>query len=121
MLVGCNEKRFIAALVDDFDCFHGKKGFVVLTKSFVKIEITKTFCYNKVFSSINKTFVAAANFLVEATKNSLVPNFVAVTKPFFFRVQARIFLYEVTIHTLPRLKYTRLVSVRSSHLPFKMH
>jgi len=35
-------------------------------------------------SSINKTFVAAAKFLIEATKNSFVaPNFVAVTKPFF--------------------------------------
>jgi len=29
--------------------------------------------------------------------------------------------FEVTIYTLPRLKYIRLVSVRSSHLPFKMH
>jgi len=36
------------------------------------------------FSSIKKRFVAAAKFLVEATKNSfVVPNFVAVTKPFF--------------------------------------
>jgi len=25
---------------------HGKKGFVIITKSFVKIEITKTFRYN---------------------------------------------------------------------------
>jgi len=31
-----------------------------------------------------KRWVAAAKFLVEATKNSFVfPNFVAVTKPFF--------------------------------------
>jgi len=29
--------------------------------------------------------VAAAKFLVAATKNLLVPNFVAVPKPFFFR------------------------------------
>jgi len=36
---------------------HGIKGFVIPTKSFVKIEITKMFCYNnKMFSSINKTF-----------------------------------------------------------------
>ena len=65
--------------------FHGKKGFVILTKSFVKIGITKTFCYNnKMFSSINKTLVAAVKFLVAATKIlSVVPNFVAVTKPFF--------------------------------------
>jgi len=33
------------------------KGFVILTKSFVKIWITKTYCYNnKMFSSVNKTF-----------------------------------------------------------------
>jgi len=31
------------------------------------------------------------------------------------------FFIEMTIHTLPHLKYTKLVSVRSSHLPFKMH
>jgi len=35
---------------------HGKKGFVIPTRSFVKIGITKIFCYNKMFSSINKTF-----------------------------------------------------------------
>jgi len=37
------------------------------------------------FSSINKTrLVAAAKFLVAATKNLfVVPNFVAATKPFF--------------------------------------
>ena len=36
---------------------HGIKGFVIPTKSFVKIGTTKIFCYNnKMFSSINKTF-----------------------------------------------------------------
>jgi len=35
---------------------HGIKGFVIPTKSFVKIGITKIFYYNKMFSSINKTF-----------------------------------------------------------------
>jgi len=36
---------------------HGIKGFVIPTKSFVKIGITKIFCYsNEVFSSINKSF-----------------------------------------------------------------
>jgi len=35
---------------------HGIKGFVIPTKSFVKIGITKIFCYNnKMFSSIIKT------------------------------------------------------------------
>ena len=40
-----------------FKLTHGIKGFVIPTKSFVKIGITKIFCYNnKMFSSINKTF-----------------------------------------------------------------
>jgi len=35
----------------------GEKGFVIPTKSFVKIGLTKIFCCNnKMFSSINKTF-----------------------------------------------------------------
>jgi len=29
--------------------------------------------------------------------------------------------YEVTTHTLPHFKCIRLVSMRSSYLPFKMH
>jgi len=44
------------------------------------------FCYNKMFSYINKTFGLEAKFLVAATNNLFVgPNFVAVTKPFFSR------------------------------------
>jgi len=64
---------------------HGRKGFVLPTKSFVKIGTTKIFCYdNKMFSSIKKRLVAAAKFLAAATKKLfVVPNFVAVTKPFF--------------------------------------
>jgi len=64
---------------------HGKKGFVILTKSFVKIGITKTFPYNKKCLVLStKRLVAAAKFLVAATKIlSVVPDFVAVTKPFF--------------------------------------
>jgi len=65
---------------------HGIKGFVIPTTSFVKLGITKIFCYNnKIFSSVKKTrLVAAAKFLVAATKNlPVVPNFIAVTKPFF--------------------------------------
>jgi len=56
----------------------------MLTKLFVKIVITKTFCYNnKIFSSVNKTFDCCSEFLVAATKNLfVVPNF-AATKPFF--------------------------------------
>jgi len=64
---------------------HGKKGCVILTKSFVKIGVTNTFCYNnKMFSSVNKTFGCCSEILVAATKIlSVVPNFVAVTKSFF--------------------------------------
>jgi len=64
---------------------HGIKGFVIPTKSFVEIELTKIFCFNnKMFSLSTKRLVAAAKFLVNATKNVfVVPNFVAVTKPFF--------------------------------------
>jgi len=40
----------------------GKKGFVIRTKSFVKIGIAKIFYYNnKMFSSINKTFGCCCN------------------------------------------------------------
>jgi len=35
---------------------HGIKGFVIPTKSFVKIGITKIFYNNKIFSPINNTF-----------------------------------------------------------------
>jgi len=68
---------------------HGKKGFVTPTKSFVKIGITKIFCYNKMFGSINKTIDCCGKILVAATKILfVVPNVVAVTKPFFFRVKS---------------------------------
>ena len=64
-----------------YTVFSRKKCFVIPTKSFVKIGIAKVFCYNKMFTSINKLF---GSFLVEAIKNSFaVPNFVPVTKPFF--------------------------------------
>ena len=64
---------------------HGKKGFVILTKSFVQIGITKTFCYNnKMFSSVNKTFGCCSKIFGCSNKFlSVVPNFNAVTKPFF--------------------------------------
>ena len=39
-----------------FNTKHGKKDFVIPTKSFVKIGMIKIFCYNnKIFSSVNKT------------------------------------------------------------------
>ena len=65
---------------------HRKKGFVIPTKSFVKIGITKIFfvATTKCLFLSTKRLVAAAKFLIEATKNSFVVlNFVAVTKPFF--------------------------------------
>ena len=65
---------------------HGMKGFVIPTKSFVKIGMTKIFCYNnKMFSSINKTFGCCSKiFGCSNKKLFVVPNFVAVTKHFFF-------------------------------------
>jgi len=49
------------------------------TKSFVKIGIAKILCYNnKMFAYINKTFGCS-----NKKKIFVVPNFVAVTKPFF--------------------------------------
>jgi len=69
---------------------HRIKGFVIPTKSFDKIGMAKIFCYNnKMFSSISaKRLVAAAKFLIAATKKIfVVPNFVALTKPFFPRLQ----------------------------------
>jgi len=61
------------------------KGFVMPTKSFVKIGITKIFCYNnKMFSSTNKTFGCCSKIFGRSNKKLfVVPNFVAVTKPFF--------------------------------------
>jgi len=63
---------------------HGKKGFVIPTKPLVKIGITKILCYNKMFGSINKTFGCCGK--IRGCSNKIVfvvPNFVAVTKPFF--------------------------------------
>ena len=48
---------------------HGKKCFVILTKSFVKIGIAKTFCYNKMFSSVNKTFGCCSKIFGCSNKN----------------------------------------------------
>jgi len=61
------------------------KRFCYTKKSCVKIGITKTFCYNnKMFSSINKTFGFCSKIFGCSNKNLfVVPNFVAVTKPFF--------------------------------------
>ena len=73
-------------LVPDEVHLHGIKGFVIPTKSFVKIGITKIFYVTttKCLLLSRKRLVAAAKFLVAATKKLfVVPNFVAVTKPFF--------------------------------------
>jgi len=65
---------------------YGKKGFVIPVKSFVKIGITKIFCYNnKIFCLVvsTKRLVAAAKFLFEATKNRLLPLICCRKKHFF--------------------------------------
>jgi len=58
---------------------------VIPTKSFVKIGITKIFCYNnKIFGSINKTLGCCSKIFGFSNKKKIfVPNFVAATKPFF--------------------------------------
>ena len=64
--------------------FTEKKGFVIPTKQFVKIGITKYFVTTNCLVLSTKRLVAAAKFLVAATKKLfVVSNFVAVTKPFF--------------------------------------
>jgi len=58
-----------------------------------------------------KRSVAAAKFLVKATKNSfVVPNFVAVTKP-FFSVQAELSVNIARHLTLPNLTLLNLSSL----------
>jgi len=71
---------------------HGKKGFVIPRKSFVEVGITKIFCYiNKMFGSINKTFGCCGKTFGCSNKSFIVPNSVAVTKPFFsVRLQSAI-------------------------------
>jgi len=72
---------------------HGIKGFVIPTKLFIKIGIAKIFCYNiKMLSSINKTFGCCSKIFGCSNKKIFdVPNFVAVTKPFFSRDGYRIY------------------------------
>jgi len=49
---------------------HVIKGFVIPTKSFVKIGITKISCYNnKMFSYINKTFGSCGKIFGCSNKN----------------------------------------------------
>ena len=50
-----------------------KKGFVISTKSFVKIGITKIFCYNKMFSSIKENvWLLQQNFWLRQQKIHLL-------------------------------------------------
>jgi len=65
---------------------HGKKGFVIPTKSFVKIGIAKIFCYNnKMFGSINKTFGCCGKIFGYRNKNFIYPLFYCRYKTIFFR------------------------------------
>ena len=70
-----------------FICHHGIKGFVISTKSFVKIGITKIFCYNnKMFSSINKTFGCCSEIFGCSNKKIVCcPYFRCRNKTIFFR------------------------------------
>jgi len=66
---------------------HGKKGFVIPTKSFVKIGIQKYFVTTtKCLVLSTKRLVASAKFLVEATNKFLCyPKFCCRNKTTFFR------------------------------------
>ena len=72
------------ALLTEF-FLHGIKGFVIPTKSLVEIGMTKIFCYKNICLVLStKRLDAAAKFLVAGAKHLfVVPNFVAVTNPFF--------------------------------------
>jgi len=51
-----------------------EKKIVITTKSFVKIGITKIFCYNnKIFGSINKTFGCCGKIFGCSNKNLICP------------------------------------------------
>jgi len=65
--------------------YHGKKGFVIPTKSCVKIGITKIFRYNKKrFSSINKTFGCCSKIFGCSNKKIIYcPQFFWRKKTFF--------------------------------------
>jgi len=59
----------------------GKKGFVIPTKSFVKIGITKIFCHNnKMFSSINKTFGCCGKIAAASRVRLELPKLLALSK-----------------------------------------
>jgi len=66
---------------------HGKKGFVIPTKSFVKMGITKIFCYNnKMFGSPNKTFGCCGIIFGCGNKHFICcPLFCCRNKTIFFR------------------------------------
>jgi len=63
-----------------------KKGFVVPTKSFVKIGIPKIFCNNnKMFGSFNKTFGCCGKIFDCSNKNYLLSLIFCRDKTIFFR------------------------------------
>jgi len=73
---------------------HGKKDFVVLTKSFVKIGITKTFCYiNKMFSSVNKSFGCCRKIFGCSNKKFIRCQFCCRNKSIFSVSGASIFCF----------------------------
>ena len=67
--------------------WHGIKGFVIPTKSFVKLGTTKILCYNnKMFSTINKTFGCCSKIFGCSNKKFICcPLFCCRNKTIFFR------------------------------------
>jgi len=63
-------KELLKLSDETFHEAHGKQGFVIPTKSFVKIGIIKIFCYNnKMFGSINNTFGCCGKIFGCSNKN----------------------------------------------------
>jgi len=106
------ERRLLISGVNAYP--HGIKGFVIRTKSFVKIGIAKIFRYNnKMFSSIKKTFSCCSKIFGCSNKKVFVPKIVPVAKPFFFRVNVLTLLNSsLYFAVLPCLKSRPTVSTR---------
>jgi len=88
-------------------------SFSFLTAIFI---ISRSLLFRPIFASVHMR-------LFELVAKLMLDNFIGGGYfNFFFHYTAKItFFNERTIYTLPHLKCIRLVSVRSSNLPFKIH
>jgi len=96
---------------------HGIKGFIIPTKSFVEIGVTKIFCYNKMFGSTNKTFGCCCKiFGCSNKKNYLLSLILLPQQNHFFRAHQPDSTQLPHTPSFPYIKSTTLVS--SSHPSF---